>query len=495
MKTNKFENTIRQKLESISPDFKEDNWISMQKYMNAQAPPSFWHKYSNQLGYAAAASVVLISTFLYANQVQKSKQLITDVENLKSQVQMLSEQPRIMAMDTVYVLSKSDPVLVKIGNAQNLFKEQKINTFTENAISSNNSSWAGSKNQIEYSQTTIIPENKDSKIISSVQNNAFANQGNIASTEFRTHLVEVQSLIINHSALSSLAPVNRKSYPFYSAESDHKLKEMLFSKLSKKQFERDFTLLENDNKQSVHLASLTPMAEYKINATKITKPDNTVPVLPIKSSYRFGVSYQAETRNQIKSVITEIPISKKFSFSTGLSWLTAKPIEFFNEKIFKEKNKKDFDEMRSLDDYTTQEIVNIKVKTSAVQIPLTLAFRNSINENLDYYVNTGTNITVSSKDKFNYNITTTAPLQNSEYHQDGFEQRQVLPLINSWNVGVGIEKSWQPIVIQLEAYLVNYFTPLTCESSKVSPGLKVKMLYQFGKKLNNSIDFKTSDKI
>ena len=54
MKTNRFENTIRRKLESIEPDFQEQDWARMQNYMQAHTPPSFLQQYGSWIGYAAA---------------------------------------------------------------------------------------------------------------------------------------------------------------------------------------------------------------------------------------------------------------------------------------------------------------------------------------------------------------------------------------------------------------------------------------------------------
>jgi hypothetical protein len=80
MKTDKFENTIRRKLESISPEFHEDDWTKMQDYMHAHTPPTFWQQYSSWFGYAAAAAVTSVLVFLYTNQLSQNNNLLSDVK-------------------------------------------------------------------------------------------------------------------------------------------------------------------------------------------------------------------------------------------------------------------------------------------------------------------------------------------------------------------------------------------------------------------------------
>ena len=108
MKTNRFENTIRRKLESIEPDFHEQDWARMQNYMQAHTPPTFLQQYGSWIGYAAAASVTTVMAFMYTNQLSQNDHLIKDVKSLQSQIEVIKNLSTPASKpDTIYVLQKA----------------------------------------------------------------------------------------------------------------------------------------------------------------------------------------------------------------------------------------------------------------------------------------------------------------------------------------------------------------------------------------------------
>ena len=109
MKTNKFEDTIRRKLESIEPDFQEKDWDRMQNYMHIQNPPTFWQQHSSWIGYAAAASVSTVMAFMYVSQRNQNNMLTADVKNLQHQIEAIKNAPALSEkQDTVYLIKKND---------------------------------------------------------------------------------------------------------------------------------------------------------------------------------------------------------------------------------------------------------------------------------------------------------------------------------------------------------------------------------------------------
>src|SRR5215217_7673042 len=107
MKTNKFEETIRRKLESIEPDFHETDWARMQNYMQVHKPPTMWQQYGSWIGYAAAASVTTVMALLYIGQLKQNNGLVADVKNLRHQIEAIEKTPpAILKSDTVYLVEK-----------------------------------------------------------------------------------------------------------------------------------------------------------------------------------------------------------------------------------------------------------------------------------------------------------------------------------------------------------------------------------------------------
>ncbi|MCE7044187.1 hypothetical protein [Dyadobacter sp. CY312] len=487
MKTDKFENTIRQKLESISPDFQEDNWTKMQNYMQVHNPPTIWQQYGSWLGYAAAASVTSVMVFLYVNQLSQNNDLVADVTKLKSQIELISSTPSVVQkVDTIYIVQKevtkdqflhnqSEDFVATVQSQTVKAAGHSLNRNTEHkTLSTDNSALA--QNNVKTNEHVKSPEMNEpqdvasgistiSKNTSQEQLAMHPNNGD-AKGDVSPPAVFAKSLD-NFSDLVEISPAS------IGEGGSRNLQYALASRLSPRQAKK------------VWLASaLQTSKEVAVEDKKVekaTKTENIIPQLNIRAPYRFGVGYQYEGNNQVKTVVGEVLVSKKFSVSAGLSWLKIKPMEFFSEKMFKEKNKKDFRKAHPGQVPTAFEVANINVKPTLVQIPLTVAFRNDITSDFSYFVGAGTNVTVKAKENISFD--SRFPMYGKEFQRQSFERKMDVPLFNSVNINAGIEKTWHPIVIQIEGYLFTYFKPLTPENQRTGPGVKMKLLYQIGKKM------------
>lgn len=271
----------------------------------------------------------------------------------------------------------------------------------------------------------------------------------------------------NFDHITELAPITTES------GSSRTMKYALASRMSPRQTRK------------VWLASAAPVTKDAVDedkkVEKTAKADNIIPQLNIKAPYRVGAGFQFEGNNQVRTVVGEVLIAKKFSLTTGLSWLKIKPMNFKSEKIFRDKNKGDFKQMHPGEVPMAFQVQNINVKPTLLQIPLTVAFRNDVTKDFSYFVGAGTNITLNGKEKITYDCW--LPLTGKEFNNQSLERKMDLPLFNSMNLTAGIEKSWHPIVVQIEGYLYSYFKPLNPMAQKTGPGIKMKLLYQIGKKM------------
>ncbi len=85
MKTNRFDEILRRKLESIQPDFQDQDWDKWQAFQQ-HATPSFWQTYGHWLGYAVATLTTAVMVVLYVNQSNQNKALLNEMQALKQQV-------------------------------------------------------------------------------------------------------------------------------------------------------------------------------------------------------------------------------------------------------------------------------------------------------------------------------------------------------------------------------------------------------------------------
>jgi len=489
MKTNKFENTIRQKLESIEPDFQEQDWAKMQSYMQAHTPPTFWQQYSSWIGYAAAASITTVMAFMYANQLAKNNNLTADVKNLKNQIEVIkSTAVPVAKADTIYIVQKEyiDKSNESLANqnldqyqaekqnyssynpehgkpetayrpAQKLHDSVKDNNALEDlAIAKNRSDLSNTKEQDFGNSVTIAkqsgPESITQSIVRNNSKSSFSDNQKILGSEFNLDNIEVTA---SHN---------------YGKSVPRKMNYNLANRISARQVSKNLFAASVPNPKAATSAK---------NVEKTNKTENVIPELNLNVPYRFGGGIQAESNGISKTILGEVLVSKKISISAGISWLKVKPMEFFTEKMFRDKNRKDFKRSHPNEVPLALEVFNIKVSPTLVQIPLTVAFRNTAKNDWTYYGSAGTNIRVSSKESISYACR--AP--NNEYISQSFDRKTDLPAVSSINLSLGIEKVWHPIVVQAEGYLYTYFKPLTPLSHSAGPGVKVKLLYQIGGKM------------
>ncbi|PSL26776.1 hypothetical protein CLV60_109269 [Dyadobacter jiangsuensis] len=497
MKTNRFENTIRRKLESIEPDFQEQDWARMQKYMQTHTPPSFLQQYGSWIGYAAAASVTSVMAYMYVNQLSQNDHLVRDVKNLQSQIELIRNQPAPVAKaDTVYVLQTApdgqslqaslQPLNYRRNLSQNGVQQDlgQINLADTEPVRSTSNAEPGAVENIPDPANTrkkvTYQADKSSESLAAAQpakeaiitgpnaagnaNTIDANAGQMPKTP--SNVAAGKTFGSEFSIASISNPVEMHA----GISLQRKMHYELASKLTARQV------------QKALFANNMQIAKAPVNTKKteqVAQTESVIPKLPLKTPYRFGAGYQIEGNGQGKTVLGEVIIKKKFSIAAGITWLKVKPAEFFTETVFRTKARADFKETHPGQVPLIFQLYNIKIDQNVVQIPLTLAFRNTIKDDWAYYASVGTNFKVSSKETISYDCR--GP--KNEFFSQSFTKKGDVSPITSMNFAVGIEKSWHPIVVQAEGYWVNYFKPLSPLRQSAGPGVKVKLLYQIGRQM------------
>jgi hypothetical protein len=481
MKTNKFENTIRRKLESIEPDFQEHDWARMQQYMHTHNPPSFLQQYGSWIGYAAAASVTTVMAFMYTNQLSQNDHLINDVKSLQSQIEVIKNLSAPASKpDTIYVLQKATETEQYSYTQRNAERsELKQELFSE-----------APEQREEHSQNTVAQTadvNNETPSITPEETIAIA--ANAPKQPAETSSVTSGALppvnAAGSSSGTSAGNAGMKTFDsgFNVANIAAQVQMNSGSTLSRRMHYELANRVSGRQVQRALLAYAPAVPATNVNSTKkaqqTAQAENVIPKLNLKVPYRFGGGVQVESGGQGKTILGEVIVNKKFSLSAGITWLKVKPMEFFTEKMFREKNRRDFKTSHPGEIPMIFQLYNIKVSPSVVQIPLTLAFRNTLKKDWAYYASMGTNIKVSAKEEISYDCRT----PNNEFFNETFTIKKDTPPVTSMNFSLGVEKMWYPIVVQAEGYLVTYFKPLTPLSHSAGPGVRVKLLYQIGRQL------------
>lgn len=504
MKTDKFGDTIRRKLEGISPEFQESDWVGMQNYMRANVPSTFWQRYGSWIGYAAAASVTSLMAFGYIHQLNKNSELVSDVKVLKTQIEDVRRIANAApTRDTVYIVQKefvNQPAFSQLPyQSQELAKTvEQPQDISENSARNIEGNINTSVDEVAVKSKNDKSDNLDHHADNSGIRRELLSQNNIPLNKNRAEAYGESKKDINSSFNESSKPVIAQNSVQNSpvemnfeplnmnvpepANTAYRMNYALRNRIAPRQVRKALHIPETSVSSQAVLAKNTTKTESAQKETSVTQTETVIPKLPIKTPYRFGAGMQFEKGIRGTTVVGEVLVGKKFSISTGLTWLKVKSMEFYNERVFREKNKQDFKRTHPEQVPQLVQVYNINVEPSSVQIPLTVAFRNTIANKVDYYVSAGTNITIKSNEKYSFDCVPMGPGPSIGFFNKSFENRKEISPINSVNLALGIEKSWHPIVLQAEGYLYTYFTPLSPMNNKTGPGFRIKLLYQIGKK-------------
>lgn len=474
----------------------------MQNYMQAHTPPSFFQQYGSWIGYAAAASVTSVMAYMYVNQLSQNDHLVQDVRKLQSQIEIIRGQPAPVAKtDTVYVLQtgpdgqslqaslqqRDYTAIPSRANTQQQDLEREGVAHAEpvrdasapardavasaGATETSAGTNAKAPSQLHEKSGEVLaaaqPSNESASAESVAANIVNAGKPE-ANQQSKTPTISAGSRTFG--AEFNIAAINSPVEMHTGISLQRKMRYELASKLSVRQVQK---ALVANNMQIAKAPVSTKKAE------QVAQTESVIPKLPLKTPYRFGAGYQIEGNGQGKTVLGEVIIKKKFSIAAGITWLKVKPAEFFTETVFRTKARADFKETHPGQVPLIFQLYNIKIDQNVVQIPLTLAFRNTIKDDWAYYASLGTNFKVSSKETISYDCR--GP--KNEFFSQSFTKKGDVSPITSMNFGVGIEKSWHPIVVQAEGYWVNYFKPLSPLRQGAGPGVKVKLLYQIGRQM------------
>jgi len=501
MKTDKFEYTIRRKLESIEPEFHENDWTKMQNYMNAQTPPTFWQQYSSWFGYAAAAAVTTVMAFLYVNQLSQNNTLLSDVKTLQNQIDVIKNTPAIIQKrDTVYIVRQQEnpvdlnknmdikseshtdsdlnPAVTDVLSGHVGTKDIATAYRTDNSLTARNqvknSSGSSKLNSSSTNNSTSESERADPEEYGNAQNtlanNSPGNNQNIIP------VISQKILDEKFDQLTVQSPVKRVDY----TGTYRKMSYGLLHRMAPKQIKNVLLAVHTSE---IPEAGKSTESIKKVKSAK--KAETAIPRLKLKIPYRFGFAQQWEGKNKVRTALGEVLISKNFSVSTGVSWVKIKPAIFHSENTYNDRTRRNFKKDHYLP--MALKIVDMNIQSSLVQIPLNVAYRNDIKDNFTYYLSAGTNFTLQSKTDIVFDCYFDFPdpkLGSDEaYFRKQISEKMDLQLVNSVNFSAGIEKSWHPLVVQAEGYLYSYFTPLSPQVSRSGPGFKIKLLYQIGKKM------------
>ena len=534
MKTNRFEEILRRKLESLKPDFQEQDWDKFQSFQQ-HAAPSFWQTYGHWLGYAVAVLTTATVAVLYVNQSRQNDALLREMKELRQQVagsvggspvvtdsltsaapesyaykktgETAPVAPTVPHTDTVYVIEprviyRDRPVyesraeradLAESANGQSPLSSEE--NFDRQK--SENPEKPATGNRIATKAPRALPETntrpdkaevigKSSTDVAPADNRE-SQPGNALSGEALSKATQAitddkpqdrlpqdrlpqDRLPQDRLVLNDIQPLPTPSLP-ETAKTNYR---RLINRMPRVTQRQTAAVVARSEKIAESKAVPSKPAIME-RPEKITKEENLLPKFGLNLPFRVGAGQQWEGRTKAFSVWNEVLLGKHWSVQTGLSWQKLEEQKFFDERIFKEKMKKDFREDHAEKLPTSFDIFNISTSTKITRIPLNLTYRNEVNHGFSYFVGAGTTVNLRARQTLSFDF----KRPSRDYGQEIKERNIPFPLINNVNALVGVEKRWSPIVLQVSSFLNTRFKTFPFLDDRTDVGLQVKLLYEF----------------
>ncbi len=438
MKTDKFDDAIKQKLEGIEPTFQEEDWDKFMAFAHAQKVP-FWKTLaSKSVLYTAAAAVVVVSSvILTLTQYYAKKDLQQELLSVKQQrdsvvaaKQMLAEQlskqqqKNATQLPLATATAPDAPATLLDESTASTSIEGKYVVGKKTLGGKAGGLWAGlteKRNQAFRKAWTKKASNG---------NGGGIDKGTIEVTE------------VAHKPLLTSAIV-LKTLPAKQALWDSSYRTM--ATITK----TNFGYYQFDTTQEKHW--------------RFSLAD---------ASLRAGVQAYTGPKQQAIGGQVEFFLDKRLSISAGLRFVSLTKETYLNDYHFKDFNDFDFRVRFAPKVPFGAPIKNIEIQNTLLQIPIQLSYYMPLARSFFVFGKVGTDLDLSGTKQVCFDIK-----DKTELTQTQVNSSLETITLNNYNVSVGFEKRFGPVALQVSP---SYgFTYKAVDYKINGLGLDLKINYTF----------------
>lgn len=192
--------------------------------------------------------------------------------------------------------------------------------------------------------------------------------------------------------------------------------------------------------------------------------------------YRVGVGTDFGRGLMGMGVTSEVLFNPKWSLSFGLDKTKIFSDHFRDDDEYMEHHSRDFRSEYASHYNNSTRISNIDFQFSVIQMPVNIGYRFYQFKKLTLFGNLGTTLDLKVNQMVNYQSTVVSELPQ----QNSLELLRPVNLINAANIGLGAEMPiYKRIWLQTTPYLLVNFKPNEYRREPISPGIKLRLYYQF----------------
>lgn len=497
MKTDKFDETLRKKIESIQPIFHEDDWQRFAAFAGAQAVP-FWKSFWGKATLYSVGTTAFLGLIAYnITQYYAQKSLQNTIQSLVSQVDSLQRSRNVTLTeapipDTVYVTQYLPSVAPP--NADNM--AEKVELVTKNNVeTAQDEVETTAKNEAKTELSVVDktarntreePEpDRNETPVELARNESLAseireNNSSVLAKKTRTKTEK------NRADGVRLGPKNARTQkqkagfdtpqaqPFGSESggeiSPPKIQipaagapALVLEKLA-------IIGLDRSNKMKVAEPNVPPpTAHYEA-----PKPPKATFVWPTLTA-RIGLGASVSAGYFSPNLTTELFVGKRVSISTGLTINYFESNKYFTDEQFFKKNRRDFRETYAPKAPPVFEILNISERSYVVQIPVRLNYYQPIASGFWLLGSVGTDLDIYGSKRVSFDLRES----RSEFKEVINAANLPVVLLNNLVLSAGVEKRLGNFGLQLSPYWVVNINKKPYRQNIGGFGGQLRLLYRF----------------
>ncbi|MDP4268034.1 MAG: hypothetical protein Q8880_11435 [Bacteroidota bacterium] len=474
MKTDKFDDAIRRKVENIKQDYGEEDIDKAYNYVNRNMSYANWKRYVPAT--LIASSVLLIAGLLTWNISQsiQQKKLLQKVDTLISSLAKAKANIPTSKTDTI-VITKY--IIKTSGNSQNI--NQKSSNETVSTIDKKGNSQKTSEIIInnKNNEPTEVKITDNKQIVKTNLQNAapqnaseiISNNNNILkSADNKSTYIKQPDEVNNTEKLSQKSDnviKNNNDLKYYESKPQDSVS--IINK-KKDELKEAFRLDSLNNNKSLTIISSSPdtsKSENKSGSSIINSLRNI--------HYQIGLGFEGANRQKGIGLVGEVFLTDRWSISTGLKILGINNEKYFDDNDF-HQHKGEY--LRNVyDKYVTDSIFakNIGMKNILLQVPLKVNYKLPLRHNFSLLFSLGTDLDVSAKQFIGYDHDMNF---NIGEHKD-FQTTHPVVIFNNAMISAGIQKQWKSYVFQLLPFISPQLKSVVYKKEEVYFGLHCNILF------------------
>lgn len=454
MSEQNFDNKIRQKLESIRPEFEKAAWEKLRKSLPVPWYMALFRDFGQWI-YGGLATTALLTTYYFYHNLKQENELLND------KISTLSVQIPEVKTDTVYVQSlKTDTVWVTKVISQKVYVDRPqrgpsafytdenlaLNEIGEQTVVRNGNTTDAKRSNTfrkgDGSQKVGIKTEDESKVLFSKKAKTNISD-KVSSNEVIGDKVESRGLNTTAKAqtYSKSTPEGTKNEdPISNYVSDAQPKKEGANSYSKSDLPKAaYEDKESNDAKETAKAETPKVAELVVPERVFPEQEpKKEPSFLKKINARFGMSAEMAGNKGVNLGPTlEVFLNDKFSVNSGVLISKGKQMEFGLPKDFNNNTGNRFED-RYVKHFNPvgppPKIKNIEIETSIIKLPLYFNFYVPLRNKLTFLVTTGTKFNLSVIEGVKYQTETAG-----ETYFANFENSYKPKFFNNLFYGMGLQ--------------------------------------------------------